>query len=138
MLKKAVYESLSPVWKDVDDKHTNDLELLEDWANHYSRVVELYQYDMEANTFVVIRQCGVSTDVQPLRLWITDDQYYHTIVNKEKLIDCFIKANLLVSTKHYELLLSKLKTSRPNSSVKQKLSSCHSNSKLMRMRCTIP
>lgn len=94
MLKKAVYESLSPVWKDVDDKHTNDLELLEDWANHYSRVVELYQYDMEANTFVVIRQCGVSNDVQPLRLWITDDQYYHTIVNKEKLIDCFMKADL--------------------------------------------
>ena len=94
MLKKAVYESLSPVWKHGDDKHTNDLELLEDWTNHYSRVVELYRYDMESNTFVIIRQCGVSTDTQPLRLWITDDKYYHTIVNKEKLIDCFMKADL--------------------------------------------
>ena len=94
MLRNAVHETLSPVWKHGEDKHTNDLELLEHWANHYSRVVELYQYDMESNTFVVIRQCGVSTDTQPLRLWITDDQYYHTIVNKEKLIDCFIKANL--------------------------------------------
>ena len=94
MLKKAVYESLSPIWKDVDDKQPNDLELLEDWTNHYSRIVELYRYDMESNTFVVIRQCSVFTDAQPLRLWITDDKYYHTIVNKEKLIDCFMKVDL--------------------------------------------
>ena len=94
MLRKAVHESLSSVCKHGEDKHTNDLELLEDWANHYSRVVELYRYDLESNTFLVFRQCGVSTDVEPLRLWITDNQYYHTIVNKEKLIDCFMKADL--------------------------------------------